>query len=68
MASVRLLVLANKQDIPNAMSEQMVTEKLRMTEKKVECWKVQPSCAKDGRGLDDGLVCFESDDLDDMTR
>ncbi|KAK4216914.1 ADP-ribosylation factor family-domain-containing protein [Rhypophila decipiens] len=42
-----LLVLANKQDLPGAMSPQEVTEKLQLTKIKDKLWYVQPTVATD---------------------
>ena len=57
MSECRLiLVFANKQDLPKAMTVPEVTEKLRLTKiKKQLAWKVQPCIAQDGEGLHEGL-------------
>ncbi|XP_064393833.1 uncharacterized protein LOC135341252 [Halichondria panicea] len=55
-----LLVLANKQDLPNAMSTQEVTEKLDLTSIKERNWYIQGSCATKGDGLYEGLDWLKS--------
>ncbi|KAK6513304.1 ADP-ribosylation factor, Arf Arf6, variant 2 [Arthrobotrys megalospora] len=50
-----LLVFANKQDLPGAMSPQEVTEKLQLSKLKDRIWYVVPSCATTGEGLIEGL-------------
>ncbi|KJE92585.1 ADP-ribosylation factor 2 [Capsaspora owczarzaki ATCC 30864] len=49
-----VLVFANKQDLPNAMTTSMVTEKLGLD--KLTCkWSVRAACAQSGEGLYEGL-------------
>ncbi|KAJ6258946.1 LOW QUALITY PROTEIN: ADP-ribosylation factor [Drechslerella dactyloides] len=50
-----LLVFANKQDLPGAMTPQEVTEKLQLNKLKDRIWYVVPSCATTGEGLIEGL-------------
>jgi small GTP-binding protein len=50
-----LLVFANKQDLPHAMSTTEVTEKLGLHSLKRRSWFVQGSCATSGEGLYEGL-------------
>lgn len=52
-----VLVLANKQDLPNAMKVADITEKLRMKDDRMSGhkWLIQPTCATSGDGLFDGL-------------
>ena len=50
-----LLVLANKQDLPNAMSVDEVTQRLGLNLLRNRQWRVQGTCAKTGEGLDQGL-------------
>jgi ADP-ribosylation factor protein 6 len=57
MKEALLLVFANKQDIPGAMTPTEVTEKLRLGQLKERMWYVVPSCATTGEGLFEGLVC-----------
>ncbi|XP_053340135.1 ADP-ribosylation factor 4-like isoform X1 [Clarias gariepinus] len=50
-----LLVLANKQDLPNAMPVHDMTEKLGLHAMKGRSWYVQPTCATNATGLYEGL-------------
>eukprot|EP00933_Yihiella_yeosuensis_P012185 TRINITY_DN12035_c0_g1_i1.p1 TRINITY_DN12035_c0_g1~~TRINITY_DN12035_c0_g1_i1.p1 ORF type:complete len:187 (-),score=35.06 TRINITY_DN12035_c0_g1_i1:447-932(-) len=50
-----LLVFANKQDLPNAMPAEEVTEKLGLQSMKDCQWFVQTACANTGAGLCEGL-------------
>ena len=50
-----LLVFANKQDMPKAMSASEIQEKLGINDLRGRQWFVQPCCAKTGDGLYQGL-------------
>ena len=50
-----LLVLANKQDLPNAMSINEITQRLSLASLRNRQWYIQPTCAKSGQGLYEGL-------------
>jgi ADP-ribosylation factor protein 1 len=50
-----LLVLANKQDLPNAMSVAQITDKLGLHSLSGRKWYIQASCAVSGDGLYEGL-------------
>merc|ERR1712073_121157 len=50
-----LLVFANKQDLPNAMSVDEVAEKLGLNQLKDRQWHIQSTCATTGDGLYEGL-------------
>merc|ERR1712157_285672 len=50
-----VLVLANKQDLPNAMSVNEVTEKLGLNHLRNRQWYIQSTCATTGDGLYEGL-------------
>ena len=50
-----VLVLANKQDLPNAMSVAEVTDKLGMHSLRARPWFIQSTCATSGEGLYEGL-------------
>ncbi|ORX73105.1 ARF/SAR superfamily [Linderina pennispora] len=52
---IPVLVLANKQDLPNAMTQDEVAEKLGLYSERHIRWTVMPSCAKTGEGLFEGL-------------
>lgn len=55
MQNVVLLVFANKQDMPDAMSASEVREKLGLVNTRNRPWFVQSSCAVKGEGLYEGL-------------
>lgn len=55
LANVVLLVFANKQDMPDAMSASEVREKLGLVNTRNRPWFVQSSCAVKGEGLYEGL-------------
>ena len=50
-----LLVFANKQDLPNAMSVSEVTDKLGLHSIGDRKWYIQSTCATSGDGLYEGL-------------
>jgi len=50
-----LLVLCNKQDLPNAMSVAEVTDKLGLHSLRSRQWYIQATCACSGDGLYEGL-------------
>mmetsp|Transcript_14712 Transcript_14712/g.16335 ORF Transcript_14712/g.16335 Transcript_14712/m.16335 type:complete len:180 (+) Transcript_14712:91-630(+) len=50
-----ILVLANKQDLPNAMSVAEVTDKLGLHALRSRQWYIQATCATSGDGLYEGL-------------
>jgi len=50
-----LLVFANKQDLPNAMSVAEVTDKLGLHSLRSRKWYIQATCATTGDGLYEGL-------------
>ena len=50
-----LVVFANKQDLPQAMSATEITEGLRLNEIKARKWYIQACCATSGDGLYEGL-------------
>ena len=50
-----LLILANKQDLPNAASPSEITEKLDLRGIRSHDWYIQACCAVTGDGLVDGL-------------
>ncbi|GAA5930849.1 hypothetical protein JCM3775_000733 [Rhodotorula graminis] len=55
MKDCLLLVFANKQDLPDAMTPTEVTEKLGLLRMKDRSWYCHPSNALDGEGLFEGL-------------
>eukprot|EP01119_Soliformovum_irregulare_P002417 TRINITY_DN12673_c0_g1_i1.p1 TRINITY_DN12673_c0_g1~~TRINITY_DN12673_c0_g1_i1.p1 ORF type:complete len:203 (-),score=49.41 TRINITY_DN12673_c0_g1_i1:153-695(-) len=50
-----VLVFANKQDLPNAMSVAEVTDKLGLHSLRNRKWYIQSTCATSGDGLYEGL-------------
>ena len=55
LSNAVLLVFANKQDIPHAMTISEVTEKLGLHALKSRTWNIQGACAPYGDGLFEGL-------------
>lgn len=55
LRAASLLVLANKQDLPNAMSTQVIADRLRLHTLRERSWSIQGCCATSGDGLYDGL-------------
>jgi len=50
-----VLVFANKQDLPNAMSVAEITDKLGLNSVRNRKWYIQSACATSGDGLYEGL-------------
>lgn len=51
-----LLVFANKQDMPDALSAAQLTDELELTKlPRTRRWHVQATCATSGEGLYEGL-------------
>jgi len=55
MQAAVVLVYANKQDLPNAMTAAEVTEKLGLHNVRNRQWFIQSACAATGDGLYEGL-------------
>merc|ERR1712039_1162521 len=55
-----LLVLANKQDLPNAMNAAEITDKLGLHSLRQRNWYIQSTCATTGDGLYEGLDWLSS--------
>jgi len=55
MKEAVVLILANKQDLRDAMKPVQLTESLKLSSLRDRNWFVQPSCATTGDGLEDGL-------------
>jgi signal recognition particle receptor subunit beta len=53
-----LLVFANKQDLPNAMSAAEITDKLGLQQLRQRQWYIQATCATSGDGLYEGMCVF----------
>eukprot|EP01114_Cavostelium_apophysatum_P009985 TRINITY_DN2334_c0_g1_i2.p1 TRINITY_DN2334_c0_g1~~TRINITY_DN2334_c0_g1_i2.p1 ORF type:complete len:188 (-),score=29.54 TRINITY_DN2334_c0_g1_i2:37-600(-) len=56
LARAKLLVFANKQDLPNAMSTSEITEKLGLYDLKNRSWKIQSCIGTRGDGIYEGLM------------
>jgi small GTP-binding protein len=51
-----ILILANKQDLPNALTTSEITERLGlMNERSLDKWYVQPTCLSQKTGIHEGL-------------
>nr|XP_046250082.1 ADP-ribosylation factor 4-like [Scatophagus argus] len=50
-----LLVFANKQDLPNALTVSELTDKLGLHALRNKSWHIQSTCATQGTGLYEGL-------------
>lgn len=55
-----LLVLANKQDLPKAMSAGEIVEELGLRDRSERPWHVQPTTATTGEGLHEGLSWLDT--------
>ena len=55
-----LLVYANKQDLPKAMSAAEMTDKLGLHNLRGRSWYIQACCATTGDGLYEGLDWLSS--------
>lgn len=50
-----ILIFANKQDLPNAMTAAELTDKLNLNQMRNRRWYIQATCATQGHGLYEGL-------------
>ena len=50
-----VLLIANKQDLPGALSEAEVSEKLQLAKLKGRAWAIYKASAVKGEGLEPGL-------------
>jgi len=55
LKDTKILIFANKQDLPNALSCAELTEKLGLNELRGKEWYIQAACATEGKGLYEGL-------------
>ncbi|KAL9265203.1 ADP-ribosylation factor 1-like protein [Drosera capensis] len=55
LQNATLLVFANKQDLPNAMTTAEITDKLGLHSLRHRRWYIQAACATSGQGLYEGL-------------
>lgn len=55
LSNAVVLVFANKQDLPNAMSPSEIQDKLGLNDMRARNWYIQAACAPQGDGLYEGL-------------
>lgn len=55
LRDAKVLVFANKQDLPYALNSREMIHALSLNELKQKHWFIQPCCATKGEGLFDGL-------------
>ena len=55
MKNTTLLILANKQDLPDALTPASISETLLLTDIKNRSWSIQKTSAITGEGLDIGF-------------
>jgi signal recognition particle receptor subunit beta len=55
LRNAAVLVFANKQDLPKALSVSQVADRLQLPKLRGHPWHVQPACAVDGSGLVEGI-------------
>jgi len=55
LEGAKLLVFANKQDLPNVMTTEETKQRLGLTDVRNREWFIQGCCAKSGEGLFEGL-------------
>merc|ERR1712137_939319 len=63
LEDVKLLVFANKQDLPGALSPQQLTNELDLRSITQTKWFVQPCCAVTGAGIMEGFEFLKNDTL-----
>ena len=60
LAAAPLLIMANKQDLPNALSTPDMTDRLALHSLRSRKWYIQATCATTGDGLYEGLDWLSS--------
>ncbi|TYK12862.1 ADP-ribosylation factor 1 [Cucumis melo var. makuwa] len=60
LVDATVLVFANKQDLPNAMTVAEITDKLGLHSLRNRRWYIQATCATSGQGLYEGLDWLSS--------
>ena len=55
LAAVPVLVLANKQDLANALKASDISDKLNLSDIRDRKWQIQGCSAKTGDGLHEGM-------------
>ncbi|CAB4290579.1 unnamed protein product [Prunus armeniaca] len=68
LSNVTLLVLANKQDLPNAMCASEIADKLALHLLSLRYWYIQCTSATSGQGLYEGLDWLSNNIITDKTR
>ena len=61
LAAVPLLVIANKQDLPRALSAREIAVKLGLEELRARSWHLQPCTATSGEGLQEALDWLDAE-------
>ncbi|XP_014275835.1 ADP-ribosylation factor 6-like [Halyomorpha halys] len=56
LSDALVLVYANKQDLPGALSAEEIRQRLGLDHVKNHAWHLQPSCATSGDGIIEGLT------------
>jgi len=60
LADKPILIFANKQDLVGAMNLEEIRRNLRLETLKQKHWHIQPCCAIQGDGLDDGFSWIDN--------
>uniref|UniRef100_A0A1I8ISZ4 ADP-ribosylation factor 6 n=1 Tax=Macrostomum lignano TaxID=282301 RepID=A0A1I8ISZ4_9PLAT len=60
MRGAIVLIIANKQDLPDAMRPNEIQDRLSLSHLTDRVWYVQPACATSGEGLYEGLTWLTS--------
>lgn len=55
LANVPLLIMANKQDLLNALSPDEISAELGLNELRERTWQILPCSARTGDGLQEGM-------------
>ena len=58
MFGVPLMIMANKQDLPQALSPVELADKLGLSHVKNRQWRVQGTCATNGDGIYESIIDF----------
>ena len=68
LRNAKLLVLANKQDLPNAMKVQEITERLGLNKLRNRHWYIQGASAPTGDGVYEGLDWLLANSIKNKSR
>jgi len=55
LSNAVVLVFANKQDYPDALKSDEISNRLELSKVKLQPWHIQAACATTGQGLDEGF-------------